>query len=115
MEPQEASEQSEESNAGPYGSDGSKEVVVYVLNEVEEEDLRGIQASNEAAASYDEEEFASILNGEKNWAGKAKDVDEYEQFNSCAGNTVPWGGATSPPIIMDEEALCIGSLACHGS
>ena len=72
---------------------------MYVLNE---EDLKGTQASNEAAVSYDEEESTSILNGEKNGVGKSNDVDEYEQFNTCAGNTVPWGEATSPPIITDE-------------
>ena len=72
---------------------------MYVLNE---EDLKGTQASNEAAVSYDEEESTSILNGEKNGAGKSHGVDEYEQFNPCAGNTVHWGEATSPPIIMDE-------------
>lgn len=101
MEPQEASEESDESKAEPYGPHGSKEVVVYVLNEAEEEDLKGTQASNEAAVSYDAEELSSILNGEKNGVGKAKDVDEYEQFNTCAGNIVSWGGVTSSPIIMD--------------
>lgn len=77
---------------------------MYVLNdtEEEEEDLKGTQASNEAAASYEEEESTAILNGEKNGAGTANDGAEYEQFNTCAGDTVPWGGGPSAPIIMDE-------------
>lgn len=75
---------------------------MYVLNEAEEVDLKGTQASNEAAASKDEGQSTAILNGEKNGAGTVNDGAEYELFNTCAGNTVSWGGAPSPPIIMDE-------------
>lgn len=103
-----------------------------MLNEVgEEEDWRAgeiEEVSNMGAvSSYEEEEedSSSILGGgekEKNWAGKAKDVDGYGcgydggQVNACLGKKIAasswpswpswpsWGGVSSPPppIIMDE-------------